>query len=74
MCVGCRAPAYIVGFGGFTFLPIFDLDQVISSKDGLASVPWGKVVLSEIGVNWDMNFSILLPVGLNAGLTGVTPL
>lgn len=76
MDVGCSTAAYIVSFSAFVFLSIFDLDLIIFFQ----TLFWlqclgGWVVLCEIGVNWDMNFSILLiPVGLNVGLTGVTPL
>lgn len=75
MDLGCSAPAYLVSFSGFACLPIFDLDLIIFFQILLWLQRLGeRVVLFETGVNWGMNFSILLiPVGLNVGLTGVTP-
>lgn len=67
-----------LSFSGFAF-PIFDLIIffLFLLNIVLATEHWGRewVVFFAIGMNWGMNFSIfLIPVGLNVGVAGVTPL
>ena len=76
--VGQSAPAScILSFSGFACLPHFwpDFFLTIPSSKALGHGALGNGCFSLLLVWWGMNFSILLiPVGLNVGLAGVTPL